>query len=80
MRTHSRRTWPLFLAVAVPVGAAGGTVGWRLGRSSVARDRERVADAVEGLLDELELGRHPGESPVSRLARRARRLRTGYRL
>jgi hypothetical protein len=71
---------PLFLAAAVPVGAAGGTLGWRLGRSSLARHRDRVADAVDGVLDELELGRLPAASAAGRLAARARRLRTGYRL
>ena len=68
------------VVAGVPVAAAGGTVGWRLGRNALARQRAKVADAIDGLLDELELGRQPGGTPLERLASRARKLRTGYRL
>ena len=72
---------PVFLVAAAPGAAAGGAAGWRLGRNALAKQRAKVADAIDGLLDELELGRQPGTSnALERLASRARRLRTGYRL
>ena len=68
------------LAAGVPGAALIGTAGWRAGRTSRAKQRRKVADAIEGLLDELELGRGPAATPFEKLASRARRLRTGYRL
>lgn len=64
-------------------GAAGGTAGWRIGRRMRTSERHRVAEALDGALDEMELGRTPGRrvaTPLDRLAARARRLRGGYRL
>jgi hypothetical protein len=71
---------PLLVLSAVPGAALVGTAGWRVGRSSRAKQRRKVADAIDGLLDELELGRGPTATPFEKLASRARRLRTGYRL
>jgi hypothetical protein len=45
------------------------------------RERLRVADALDGMLDDLEQGRQPGaRGALDRLAERARRVRGGYRL
>jgi hypothetical protein len=71
---------PLFLVAAPAAAAVAGTAGWRWGRRSLAKHRHKVEDAIDGLLDELELGRQPGGTPLERLASRARRLRSGYRL
>lgn len=66
---------------AVPGGAALGAVGWRVGRAARARGRGKVADALDGMLDELERGRQPGAGrALDKLAERARRVRGGYRL
>lgn len=67
-------------ASSLPLAAVAGFGGWRAGRRLVAGRRARIAEAIDGVLDDLELGRLPGGSPVDRLAARARRLRTGYRL
>jgi hypothetical protein len=66
----------------VGVGSvAAGIAAWRAGRHAVEQRRRQVTEAVEGLLDELELGRHPGgRNAFDRLAARARRVRGGYRL
>jgi hypothetical protein len=71
---------PLFLVAVPPSAAVAGTAGWRIGRRSLAKQRRKVEDAIDGVLDELELGRQPVATPLERLASRARRLRTGYRL
>lgn len=72
---------PLVLAGAAGAGAVGGTAGWRVGRRVRASQRHRVAEAIDGLLDELELGRDPTmRSALERLSARARQLRSGYRL
>lgn len=72
---------PELALAAAPGAAVGGTVGWRIGRGVRARDRRRAAEALDGVLDELELGREPAAPRAfDRLAARARRLRGGYRL
>ena len=71
---------PALLLAVPPTAAIGGTAGWRLGRRSLTKHRRKVEDAIDGLLDELELGRQPGATPLEKLASRARRLRSGYRL
>lgn len=70
------------VASGVPAGAGLGVLGWRIGRARLARARHRVTEAVDGLLDELELGRGPASprARIEQLAERARRLRGGYRL
>jgi len=66
---------------AVVGGAGAGMAGWQVGRRVRANQRHRIAEAVDGALDELERGRLPaGTTPLDRLASRARRLRSGYRL
>jgi len=71
-------------AALVAVGTSGGGVGgWRVGRRALASRRMRVAEAIDGVLDELERGRQPGGSAFERLAARARRVHPGdarYRL
>lgn len=68
------------VAAGVPAGAVAGFIGWRLGRNLLGNRRARVAEAIDGVLDELERGRQPGGSPLERLALRARRIRGGYRV
>lgn len=67
------------VAAGVPAGAVLGFAGWRIGRNVLGNRRRRVAEAVDGVLDELERGRQPGGSPLERLALRARRIRGGDR-
>jgi hypothetical protein len=70
---------PELALAAVPGGTAGGYGGWRVGRRVQRRQRWRVAEAIDGLLDELEQGRNPGQrNALDRLARQARRLRGGW--
>lgn len=70
--------WLLAAAGALTGGAAVGTVGWRAGRTVRAGERRKVAEAVDGFLDELELGRSPSSrKAIDRLAARARRSRRG---
>ena len=62
-------------------GAGGAALGWRAGRGVLGSHRARVEEAVDFLLDELELGRQPGSKrALERLAERARKVRSGYRL
>jgi hypothetical protein len=60
-------------------GGLGAFGGWRVGRRIRDRQRWRVAEAIDGVLDELERGRSPGgRNALDRLARRARRVRGGW--
>jgi hypothetical protein len=73
---------PALVLAGIPVvGAGAGALGWGVGRRVRAGQREKVAESIEGLLDELELGRPlaSGRGSLDRLAARARRLRGGYR-
>ncbi len=69
---------PVLVLGTAPAAGTGGYIGWRIGRRVRERERQRVGEAIDGLLDELELGRVPPGSPVDRLATRARRLRGGW--
>jgi hypothetical protein len=74
---------PTVALAGLPAGALGGTAGWRLGRRARDNQRHRATESIEGLLDELELGRSVGDgggNTFDRLASRARRLRGGYRV
>jgi len=64
--------WLVATAAAAPTG---GTLGWRIGRGVRDGQRRTVAEAVDGMLDELELGRGSG-----RWDRRSRRPWRVYRL
>jgi hypothetical protein len=64
--------WLLATAAGAP---AAGVLGWRIGRGVRGERRRNVAEAIDGMLDELELGRGTG-----RWERAGRHLRRVYRL
>ena len=63
-------------AIVAGTGTVAGSGGWALARIAVQRERRRVTEALEGFLDECELGRLPeSRSMIDKLRRQARAVR-----
>lgn len=68
---------PAVAAIGAVTVGGGALLGWRAGRSSLRRSRERVADELAAALDRLAAGRNADPSALVRLRQRVGRHRGG---